>query len=170
MYNWHVVPTLYDFISSEEHKTFSSLNWSFFFFFTKSQWMNTRYFKLQKGCRSTIKVSKVNNMTCALYSNYSYTIDLSAWHLKGQFTKWFYWPSCCSISVWLSLSSVEHKSYFEKCLNNGSQWSPKMFGFKHSSKYFLLCSAYRLVTTWGWVNDSGIYILGVNYTLGNFYW
>ncbi len=42
--------------------------------------------------------------------------------------------------------------------NNRSQWEPRMFSYKHSSKYLLLSSteerkSYRFGTTQGWVND-----------------
>lgn len=60
-------------------------------------------------------------------------------YLKGRFTqKWI----CCHLLNLMSLlyeclSSVEHKrEYLERSF--GSQWDQKLFGFQHSSKYFLL--------------------------------
>jgi len=58
------------------------------------------------------------------------------------------------------VSSVKHKYilrnvsvllllFFVHCQYDGSQWSPRLFGYRHSSKYRLFYSTKERKSTWG---------------------
>ncbi len=99
------------------------------------------------------------------------------WNIKRSLAEYL----CCSILSSFTYPSKLYEKIFWRMLVTKQMtfiiWKKntmkvngycQLFGYQHSSKYRLLCSAeeinsYRFGTTWGWVNDDRIFIFWVNY-------